>query len=83
MKIELPDKTAADLRAMLDRLGDDSDLESYVQRTLAKRLLFETIAEIRRGTAGVDPAELQAAIDEAVKETRAARRSKGLSADRS
>lgn len=83
MKIELPDKTAADLRAMLDRLGDHSDLESYVQRLLPKRLLFETIAEIRRGTAGVDPAELQAAIDEAVKETRAARRSQSLSADRS
>lgn len=83
MKIELPDKTAADLRAMLDRLGDDSDLESYIQRTLSKRLLFETITEIRLSAAGEDPAELEAAIDEAVTETRTARRSEEPRADRS
>lgn len=82
MRIEIPDKTAADLKAMLARQGEDCDLEAYVQRTLSKRLLREAVDEMRASTEGVDPST----IDEAVSESRKAhqelkRREQGPDAD--
>ena len=73
MNINLPDETVAELRAMLKRQGDESDVETYVQRTLSKRLLFETITEARVQTAEHDPAEVSRSINEALRAARAAR----------
>ncbi|MEO0531600.1 MAG: hypothetical protein AAF266_13645 [Planctomycetota bacterium] len=74
MTIELPDKTAAELRAMLKRNGDPSSLEDYVQRTLAKRLLFDAAVEARLVTRDADQHQLDAEIDEAI---RASKKSEG------
>ncbi len=82
MKIEVNDKTAIEVQAMLARQGESPDVESYVQRTLAKRLLFETVAEVRDSTKKVSAAEIEAAIEEAVTETRQQRRMQSPDADR-
>ncbi len=82
MKIEVNDDTAAEVQAMLARRGETPDVESYVQRTLSKRLLFETVAEVRDSTKDVPAAEIEAAIEEAVTETRQQRRIQSPDADR-
>jgi len=82
MKIEVNDKTAVEVQAMLARQGEAPDVESYVQRTLAKRLLFETVTEVRNSTKNVPAAEIEAAIEEAVTETRQQRRMQSPDADR-
>lgn len=74
MKIEVPDATAEELRAMLARHGEETDVESYVQRTLAKRLLAETVGAIHEFNRDVDPGEIGAAVDEALAAVREERR---------
>ncbi|QDT67149.1 hypothetical protein MalM25_00460 [Planctomycetes bacterium MalM25] len=81
MEIKIPDKTAADLKAMLARRGEDCDLETYIQRTLSKRLLFEAVGEMRASTSEVDSTELADAIEEAVTTTRQAHREPNPDAD--
>lgn len=83
MKIEVNDKMAKEVEAMLARQGESPDVEGYVQRTLAKRLLFETITEVRCTNEEVPLDEIAADIEEAVRETRKQRRMKGPHADRS
>ena len=83
MKIEVPDKTAEEVQAMLARQGEDPDVEAFVQRTLAKRLLFETVSQVREGNDDVEAEEIQDAVDEAVSEVRASNKRQSPNADRS
>ena len=81
MKIELPDETIRDVEAVVAR--DGGDVVDFIDRAVRRRLFFDTVREIRESTAGVDPNELQAAIDEAVEAVRAERREQRARADRS
>lgn len=74
MQIELPDQTVRDVQAMLANRGENRDVSEYVDRTLQRALLFETVREVKRQNAGVHPDELDRLIDEAVEAVRGERR---------
>lgn len=74
MQIELPDQTVRDLETMLAKRGENSDVSQYIDRTLQRALFFETVREVKRQNAGLDPDELDRLIDEAVMAVRAERR---------
>lgn len=71
MRIELPDKTVRDVEAMLAKRGENGNLSEFIDRTLQRTLFFETVREVKRQNAGVDPRELDRLIDEAVQAVRA------------
>ena len=70
-QIEIPEQTFLDVQSMLSSQGKSMDVAAFVNRTLERALFFETIQEVKRRNAGVDPSELQKLIDEAVDEVRA------------
>lgn len=74
MQIELPDQTVRDVEAMLANRGERSDVSAFVDRTLQRAMFFETVREVKRQNAGVDPAQLDRLIDEAVEAVRSERR---------
>jgi len=71
MQIELPDQTVRDVETMLAKRGHSGDVSDYIDRTLQRALFFDTVREVKRQNAGVDPDELDRLIDEAVESTRA------------
>ena len=73
MQIELPDQTVRDLQALLAKRGENRDVSQYIDRTLQRALFFETVREVKRQNAGVDPDELDRLIDEAVEAVRSER----------
>lgn len=83
MKIEVPDSTAAEVQAMLAQQGEDTNVEAFVQRTLAKRLLQASVRELRACNRPVSGDEIESDIAEALGESRTARRSVKSDADRS
>lgn len=68
MQIELPDQTIRDVQAFLSQRGEGVDVSAFVNRTLQRALFFETVREVKRRNAGVDQAELERLIDQAVEE---------------
>lgn len=74
MQIQLPDQTIRDVQAMLAKRGENGDVSDYIDRTLQRALFFETVREVKRQNAGVDPDELDRLIDDAVEAVRAERR---------
>lgn len=72
MKVDLPDETVRGVEAVIAR--DGGDVAGFVDRAVRRSLFFETVRLIRERNVGVDPDELQDAIDEAVREVRAERR---------
>ncbi len=70
MQIELPDQTIQDVRALLAKRGENGDISQYIDRTVQRALFFETVREVKRQNAGVDPEELDRLIDEAVEAVR-------------
>jgi hypothetical protein len=81
MQIELPDQTVRDLQTMLAKRGEGVDVSAFVNLTLQRALFFETVREVKRQNAGVDPDELNRLIDEAVEAVRADRNRTRLHAD--
>jgi Ribbon-helix-helix domain len=71
MQIEVPDQTVRDVQALLAKRGESSDVSQYIDQTLQRALLFETVREVKRQNADVDPDELDRLIDEAVEAVRA------------
>ena len=71
MQIELPDQTVRDVEALLAERGENGDVSQYIDRTLQRALFFETVREVKRQNAGVDPDELDKLINEAVEAVRA------------
>ena len=53
------------------------DLSEFVEDAVNRRLLECAVQDIRARNAGRDPEEIQAIVDEAVREVRAERRAKG------
>ncbi len=71
-KIEIPDVTYNDVQAMLAQRGG-GDVADFVNRTLQKRLFFETVAKVQQQNQDASPEDLQQAIDDAVTAVRADR----------
>jgi hypothetical protein len=71
MRIELPDQTIRDVELMLAKRGETADVPAFIDRTLQRALLFETVREVKRQNAEVAPEELDRLIDEAVTSVRA------------
>ena len=74
MQIELSDQTIRDVQALLAKRGERVDVSAFVDRTLQRALFFETVREVKRQNAGVDPDELDRLIDEAVEAVRSDRK---------
>jgi hypothetical protein len=74
MQIEIPDETVRDVQDMLAKRGEDGDVSQYIDRTLQRALFFETVREVKRQNAGIDPDELDRRIDEAVEAVRTERK---------
>ena len=81
MQIELPDQTIRDVEALLAKRGE-GDVTAFVERTVQRAVFFDTVREVKRQNAGVDPQELDHLIDEAVEAVRAERRRPVPGADR-
>jgi hypothetical protein len=71
MRIDLPDHTIRDVELMLAKRGEAADVPAFIDRTLQRALLFETVREVKRQNAHLAPEELDRFIDEAVKAVRA------------
>lgn len=66
MQLELPDQTIRELETMLAKRGEGTSLSEFLDRIIQRALFFETVREVKRQNAGVDPNELDRLIDEAV-----------------
>lgn len=73
MQIELSDQTVRDVQAMLAKRGTNGNVSQYIDSTLQRALFFETVREVKRQNADVDPEQLDRLIDEAVEAIRAER----------
>jgi Arc/MetJ-type ribon-helix-helix transcriptional regulator len=74
MQVELPNDTVRDVEALLAQRGENGGVSEFIDRTVQRALFFELVREVKRQNAGVDPGELERAIDEAVQAARAERR---------
>jgi hypothetical protein len=74
MQIDLSDQTMRDVEAMLARTGGKANLTEYVDRTLKRAVFFDTVREVKRQNAGIDPQELEDLIDDAVDAVRSDRK---------
>jgi hypothetical protein len=70
VQIELPDQTVRDVQMLLAERGESVDVAAFVNQTLRRALFFDTVREVKRQNAGVDPGELDRLIDDAVKAIR-------------
>jgi Ribbon-helix-helix domain len=71
MRIELPDQTIREVELMLAKRGEAADVPAFIDRTLQRALLFETVREVKRQNAEVPREELDRLIDDAVEAVRA------------
>lgn len=69
-KIEIPDSTFRALEELLAEQGG-GDISEFVNRTLQKRLFFDTVSKVQKANSDASPEEMQQAIDEAVDAIRA------------
>ena len=70
MRIELPDQTIREVELMLAKRGEAADVPAFIDRTLQRALLFETVREVKRQNAGADPEKVDQLINEAVEAAR-------------
>ena len=77
--IKVSKQTDLALRAFLGSQGiRKGDLSKFIEQAVREHVFHRTIQDIKARNADADPEELQALIDEAVREVRAERRSKRL-----
>lgn len=75
--IKVSKETDLSLRTFLGSQGmKKGDLSKFIEEAVRWRLFHRSVQDIKARNAGSDPDELQAAIDEAVREVRAERRRK-------
>jgi hypothetical protein len=75
--IKVSKETDLSLRTFLGSQGmKKGDLSKFIEEAVRWRLFNRSVQDIKARNAGSDPDELQAAIDEAVREVRAERRRK-------
>lgn len=75
--IKVSKETDLSLRTFLGSQGmKKGDLSKFIEEAVRWRLFHRSVQDIKARNAGSDPGELQADIDEAVREVRAERRRK-------
>jgi hypothetical protein len=75
--IKVSKETDLSLRTFLGSQGmKKGDISKFIEEAVRWRLFNRSVQDIKARNAGSDPDELQAAIDEAVREVRAERRKK-------
>ena len=75
--IKVSKETDLSLRTFLGSQGmKKGDLSKFIEEAVRWRLFHRSVQDIKARNAGSDPDELQADIDEAVREVRAERRRK-------
>ena len=75
--IKVSKETDLSLRTFLGSQGmKKGDLSKFIEEAVRWRLFHRSVQDIKSRNAGSDPNELQADIDAAVREVRAARRRK-------
>ena len=76
--IKVSKETDLTLRTFLGARGmKKGDLSKFIEEAVRWRVFHRTVHDIRTRNAAVDPGHVQSVIDEAVREVRAERRSKG------
>lgn len=71
MQVEIPDQTVRDIQAMLAKRGQNGNVSQFIDKTVQRALFFDTVREVKRQNAGIDPDELDRLINEALKAARA------------
>ena len=75
--IKVSKETDLALRSFLGSQGTKKgDLSKFIEQAVRAHVFHRTVQDIKARNAETDPAELQALIDEAVREVRAEKRSK-------
>jgi hypothetical protein len=74
--IRVSKKTDVSLRVFLGSRGLKGDRSKFIEQAVRAYVFDCTVQDIKARNAGADPDELQALIDNAVREVRAERRSK-------
>jgi hypothetical protein len=74
VKIDLPDQTIQDVRALLAQRGETVDVSAFVNQTVKRAVFFDTVRELKRQNSNVAPDELDRLIAEAVEAERAERK---------
>lgn len=79
--IKVSKETDLALRTYLGSQGmKKGDLSKFIEDAVRWRVFHRTVRDIKTRNADVDPRELQRIVDEAVREVRATRRTKGKAA---
>jgi hypothetical protein len=76
--IKVSKETDLTLRTFLGSQGmKKGDLSKFIEQAVRAQLFHRTIQDIKARNAGTDPDEMQALVDDAVREVRAERGAKG------
>jgi hypothetical protein len=76
--IKVSKETDLALRTFLGSQGmKKGDLSKFIEQAVRAHVFHRTVQDLKARNAGTDPDEMQALIDEAVREVRAERRAKG------
>jgi len=76
--IKVSKETDLALRTFLGSRGmKKGDLSKFIEQAVRAHVFHRTVQDIKSRNAGADPDELQALIDDTVREVRAERRAKG------
>ena len=76
--IKVSKETDLTLRTFLGARGmKKGDLSKFIEEAVRWRVLNRTVQDIRKRNSDLDPDELQAVVDNAVREVRSERRAKG------
>jgi hypothetical protein len=78
--IKVSKATDLTLRTFLGSQGmKKGDLSKFIEQAVRAHVFHRTVRDIKARNAGTNPDEMQALVDEAVREVRAERRTKGKS----
>jgi hypothetical protein len=76
--IKVSKETDLTLRTFLRSQGmKKGDLSKFIEQAVRAHVFHRTVQDIKARNAGADPDEMQALIDQSVREVRAKRRAKG------
>ena len=76
--VKVSKKTDLALRTFLGSHGmKKGDLSKFIEQAVRAHVFHRSVQDIKARNAGTDPDELQALIDDTVREVRAERRTKG------
>jgi len=78
--VKVSKQTDLTLRTFLGSRGmKKGDLSKFIEQAVRAQVFHRTVQDIKARNAGTDPDEIQALVDDAVREVRAKRSAKGKS----